>query len=142
MLLGVLSDRMSPHLLGAASSITACLSVALLWGLAGSRWPALLAFSIIYGFLGGGFSSLWSGAIRESAGNDRQAAATFFGLCAFTRGIGVITSGPISSALVGRRDGKRSGYTSLIVYTSVMLFASGAVQLLNAFLARKRNKRP
>ncbi|KAL8790692.1 MAG: hypothetical protein Q9195_006234 [Heterodermia aff. obscurata] len=64
VLLGILTDRMHVTDVILVSTIGAALSVFLFWGLAASL-PLLCILSLVYGLFAGGFSSTWTGAIRE-----------------------------------------------------------------------------
>lgn len=139
ILLGFLVDHTSPHLLGAASSSLAGIFVFLLWGVAGQSIAAILVFSIVFGAVAGGYSSLWSGAIREAVDDDLQAVSALFGLCTLTRGIGALISGPVSSALVTGHSGA-SNYKHLIIYTGTVLISSATVQLVDAFYTKRKKK--
>ena len=129
---GSLTDRIHVTSVILISAIGTTLSVFLLWGLSASL-PILCIFSVTYGVFAGGFSSTWSGCIKEVRKIDRRAEmGLVFGLLCAGRGIGSVVSGPLSEALLNERpwEGKAfagygSGYGGLIVLTGVSALLSG-----------------
>lgn len=70
----------------------------------------LIVFALCYGFFAGGFSSTWSGVLRElQSENPRLDTGLVFGLLAGGRGVGNVVSGPISVALMAARVGSKKG---------------------------------
>ena len=132
VVLGSLIDRMHVTDVILVSTIGAALSVFLFWGLAASL-PLLCIFSLVYGLFAGGFSSTWTGIIREVQKRDRGAeAGLVFGLLAAGRGIGSVLSGPLSEALLKHKPwigegqlGYGTGYGGLIVFTGVSATLGG-----------------
>lgn len=113
---GQLSDIFDPWLLALATLIGTCLSTFVLWGVLSYSFAGLVAFGLAYGSLAGGWSSLWTGFIKDfprmcntsllfserthnSTGDDPQLATTIIGYLMLSRGIGNILSTPISTAL-------------------------------------------
>lgn len=129
---GSLTDRLHVTSVILISTIGATLSVFLLWGLAASL-PLLCIFSLIYGLFAGGFSSTWTGIIKEVKKTDERAdAGLILGLLAAGRGVGSVVSGPLSEALVSAKPwagdaklGYGSGYGGLIVFTGVSAMLGG-----------------
>ena len=64
--IGILSDRMQPHLIGACTLSAATVAILVLWGFSTSFAP-LLAFSLALGLAAGGWTSLYSRVIFEAA---------------------------------------------------------------------------
>jgi MCP family monocarboxylic acid transporter-like MFS transporter 10 len=64
--LGLLSDKQSPHKLGAYTMAAASVSVFLIWGLGATSFAPLLIFSIAMGLLAGGWTSLYSAIIKAA----------------------------------------------------------------------------
>ena len=132
VLLGSLTDRMHVTDVILVSTIGAALSVFLFWGLAASL-PLLCIFSLVYGLFAGGFTSTWTGVIREVQTRERGAeAGLVFGLLAAGRGIGSVLSGPLSEALLKDKPwmgegelGYGTGYGGLIVFTGVSATLGG-----------------
>lgn len=138
--MGMLCDRFAVSNILLLSSMGSALSVFLLWGMAsspGSDSPrtgiALLTlFSIFYGFFAGGFSSTWSGVIKQIKRDSSTSLETglVFGLLAGGRGIGNVISGPLSTALIkqGSLGGSQTSnagtgfstqYGTLILFTGI-----------------------
>ena len=132
ILLGGLSDRLHVTTVIFISTVGATLSVLLCWGLATSL-PTLCLFSLSYGLFAGGFSTTWTGIIKEVQKRERGAdAGMVFGLLAAGRGIGSVISGPLSEALIEAKwlqneasFGYGTGYASLIMFTGVTAALGG-----------------
>ena len=132
ILLGTLIDRMHVTSVILISTIGATLSVFLFWGLAASL-PLLCIFSLIYGLFAGGFTSTYTGIIREVQKRDRRTeAGLVLGLLSAGRGIGSVLSGPLSEALLRDKPwtgeaalGYGTGYGGLIVFTGVSATLGG-----------------
>ncbi|KAL6714465.1 hypothetical protein ACLMJK_007889 [Lecanora helva] len=130
--LGTLSDHVHVTSVILISTIGTTLSVFLLWGLSASL-PLLSIFSIAYGLFAGGFSSTWTGCMREVKKVDRRAEmGLVFGLLSAGRGIGSVVAGPMSEALLNEKPwigeaaaGYGSGYGGLIVFTGMSAMLGG-----------------
>ncbi|KIM28059.1 hypothetical protein M408DRAFT_24078 [Serendipita vermifera MAFF 305830] len=99
LIAGVLSDHLDPWLLALSSLMGACLTIFVLWGLLGCSLSRLIAFGLVYGSVAGGWSSMWSGFIRQVARDDPQMVTTMTGYLMLSRGIGNVLSTPISTAV-------------------------------------------
>jgi len=136
---GYLIDRMHVTSVILISTIGATASIFLLWGLSMS-FPLLCMFALMYGIFAGGFSSIYSGVIKEVQRNDPFAeTGSIFGLLAAGRGIGAVCSGPISEALLVHQPWKGvsglgfgTGYGVLIVFTGLSALLGGV-----SFVGRK-----
>ena len=132
VILGFLSDRVHVTTVILISSIGATISVFLLWGFSTSL-PLLCIFSLVYGLFAGGFTSTYTGSVREvKRADDRADAGLILGLLAAGRGIGSVVSGPLSEALLSERPwvgdavlGYGTGYGGLIVFTGVSAMLGG-----------------
>jgi MFS family permease len=130
--LGILIDRMHVTSVILISTIGATLSIFLFWGLSMSL-PLLCIFALMYGIFGGGFTSTYTGVIKEVQRKTPSAeTGTIFGLLAAGRGIGAVCSGPVSEALLGEQPwkgiaalGYGTGYGGLIVFTGITAFCGG-----------------
>ncbi len=126
VILGFLSDRLHITTVILISTLGATTSVFLLWGFSTSL-PLLCIFSLAYGLFAGGFSTTYTGSIKEvKRADDRAEAGLIFGVLAAGRGIGSVVSGPLSEALLSERPwvgdavlGYGTGYGALIVFTGV-----------------------
>ena len=126
VLMGALVDKLHVTSVIFISTIGATLSVFLLWGTAVSL-PLLCFFSLTYGLFAGGFTSTYTGVIREVQKQARGAeAGMLFGFLSAGRGIGSVLSGPLSEALLNGKPwageaalGYGTGYGGLIVFTGV-----------------------
>ncbi|KAM0793095.1 hypothetical protein ACM66B_000576 [Microbotryomycetes sp. NB124-2] len=150
IVIGIASDRISPHIIGASTLTAACFAVLLLWGLASTSFVPLLVFSLALGLAAGGWTSLYSSVIQEAAKDDVRLGQTLFGLISFTRGLGSITTAPISSFLIthswndassktayGVADGK---FGSLVLAVGLALGIAAGMEVAIS-LSRKTNSR-
>jgi MFS family permease len=132
ILIGSLIDKLHVTTVILISTIGATTSIFLLWGLAGSL-PVLCMFSLVYGLFAGGFSSTWTGVIKEV--QKRQPgteSGILFGFLGAGRGIGSVVAGPLSEALLSEKPwqgeaslGYGSGYGLLIVFTGITTALGG-----------------
>lgn len=144
IIMGVLCDKFDVSNMILLSSVMSATSVLFFWGLCPNDGStshhrevvviALLSlFSLTYGFFAGGFSSTWSGVLRELK---RQSPALdtglIFGLLAGGRGIGNVISGPVSGLLIQGKGGSSlsgGGYSTeygpLILFTGVTAALAG-----------------
>ena len=129
---GFLSDRIHIASIILIFIVGATLSVFLFWGFSMSL-SLLIIFSCLYGIFAGGFSSMWTGIMREVQKNTPSAdMVNVFGALTAARGIGSVVSGPISERLWGARPwigtsktGYGTGFGRLIVFTGVSAFCRG-----------------
>jgi MFS family permease len=132
VLFGFLNDRMHVTSVIAVSTIGATMAVFLFWGFSLSM-PLLCIFSLLYGVFAGGFSSCWTGMIREVQRKTPSAeTGSVFGLLCAGRGIGAVASGPLSEKLLGGAPwlgtgsfAYGTGYGGLIVFTGISAFCGG-----------------
>ena len=100
VLLGSLIDKFHVTTVILISTIGVTLSVFVLWGLA-VFLSLLCGFSLKYGLLARGFTSTYTGIIREVQNQSRGTeAGMLFGLLCAGRGVGNVLSGPLSKALL------------------------------------------
>lgn len=129
---GLLSDQRTRYkvpigLLACVSTTVAAVACLTLWRLAESL-AMLLAFAVLYGFFGAGFTAIWarmSTAITE----DATAAPMVFALLNFGKGVGNVLAGPIGGSLVahgssGMKPVGATSYRWVIVFTGVCMLAS------------------
>ena len=132
IIIGSLIDRFHVTTVIMISSVGAALSVFLLWGLAPSL-PLLCIFSLAYGMFAGGFSTTWTGIIKEVKKKERGAeTGMVFGLLCAGRGIGSVVCGPLSEALLSGKSlaggvslGYGTEYGTLIIFTGVSAALGG-----------------
>ncbi|KAG7528275.1 hypothetical protein FFLO_06279 [Filobasidium floriforme] len=131
LMLGYLSDKIPLRVVISLSCFGSALSCILLWGFA-TNAGVLVAFVVLFGLLGLSFSALWTKLITVIARDDPTLPPLLFSIFAFARGIGNVTSGPISSALLNysSMNGSVGGYGQhnygpLLVYTGAMMVLGG-----------------
>ncbi|KAH9820006.1 major facilitator superfamily domain-containing protein [Melampsora americana] len=100
ILVGILSDHYSPHLIGAVTSLAGGASTLLIWGGFGNHgFIPLLTYSFFFGCTSGTWTSLFFGVVRVWLRNPHL-TMTAYGIISLTRGLGNIIAGPISSRLI------------------------------------------
>lgn len=135
LILGYLSDRMPVRVVLTISCGGAALACLTLWGLA-TNTATLFAFAVVFGFLGLAFPSVWTRFITIVSNNDPTVPPLVFSLFAFTRGIGNVISGPISTLLLNYDGFKGAGgfstsnHGSLLLYTGLTIGAGSIAGLL------------
>lgn len=131
--MGSLGDHSGVTTTVLVSTLGSALAVFLFWGFA-SQVALLTVFALTYGFFAGGFSSTWTGVLKELKHQSPALDTGFiFGLLAGGRGIGNVISGPLSVALMTRegwlKDGKCWGfngeYGGIILFTGVTAVLGG-----------------
>ncbi|KAF5258817.1 hypothetical protein FOXYS1_10584 [Fusarium oxysporum] len=123
---GMLGDKFSATKSVTIASIGSALPIWLLWGLS-LDLANLVVFVIVYGFFAGGFSSTWSNMSTDIQKDDSAAdSALIFGMLMGGRGIGFVTAGPLSGALLQAKAhlsnqalGYATQYGPMIICTGV-----------------------
>ncbi|KAH7339671.1 MFS general substrate transporter [Rhizoctonia solani] len=127
--IGFASDKYDLRAVMVISMLGSSLAVLLLWGLA-SNLGMLIAFALVYGFLAGGFSALWTKFASTLAQENPQTTARLMSIFVAGRGVGNVLAAPISTGLLrsallnARYAYGLKNYGPLIIFTGVMLFAS------------------
>ena len=132
IVLGAQIDKIHVTMVMLISALGAALSVLVVWGCSTSL-PALCAFSMIYGFFAGAFSTCWTGIVKEIQARDIHAdTGLVFGVFLAGRGVGNLASGPLSEALLAGRPwyknvalGYGTGYGELIAFVGATALLSG-----------------
>ncbi|KAL8680463.1 MAG: hypothetical protein Q9186_003361 [Xanthomendoza sp. 1 TL-2023] len=131
ILIGYLTDHLAPSSVILISSLGAALSVFLLWGFAISQ-PVIYIFAIAYGIFAGGYSATWTGYVSEIQRDAREAdAGIVVAMLGAGRGLGSVSSGLISEALLGYGGWEHlpgaygTEYGVLIVFTGVTAVVGG-----------------
>ncbi|WWC88807.1 uncharacterized protein L201_003720 [Kwoniella dendrophila CBS 6074] len=136
-LLGYLTDKISLRSTILISCVGSALACAFLWGF-GKNPGILVTFAIVFGLLGPSFSACWSKIIHLVSRDDPTITALTFSIFAFVRGIGNMSSGPISESLlkydvlqgvIGAYGYKNYGI--LLIYTSITIMTGGALSFLH-----------
>jgi MFS family permease len=127
---GLLSDRKVPlDVLASVSTVVAAIACLAIWRLAESL-PVLVAFAIIYGFFGAGFTTTWA-RMSTSITDDETAGPIVFSLLNFGKGIGNVLAGPIGGALIANSDSNGAkaslSYRWVVVFTGACMFASASM---------------
>ncbi|KII87272.1 hypothetical protein PLICRDRAFT_42920 [Plicaturopsis crispa FD-325 SS-3] len=97
--MGSLSDNFEPWILALSAALATSLATFVLWGVLSYSFAGLLVFSIAYGALASGWTSLYTSFIRPIAKDDPTLSTTLFGYVLFSRGLGNILSTPIATSL-------------------------------------------
>ncbi|KAM0751416.1 putative monocarboxylic acid transporter [Meredithblackwellia eburnea MCA 4105] len=136
LLMGYLSDIWPLRTVITLSCMGSALSCLLMWGFA-TNVQVLGVFVVLFGALGLSFSALWAKLIAIIARDDPNLPGFIFSLFAFFRGIGNISSGPVSNKLLSSNImlGAAGGYGvrnygSLILYSGLTMAAGSIVGVL------------
>ncbi|KAI9151428.1 major facilitator superfamily domain-containing protein [Paramyrothecium foliicola] len=124
---GLLSDRKAPlDALACISTIVAAIACLAMWKVAES-FAVLIAFPIIYGFFGAGFTAIWA-RMSTTITDDVTTVPIVFSLFNFGKGIRNVLAGPLGGLLILKATGVETpqsiSYRWVIVFTSVCMFAS------------------
>ncbi|KAJ3013472.1 hypothetical protein HKX48_005742 [Thoreauomyces humboldtii] len=149
LLMGFLSDRISPHMLGGVTLLTSSLAILLLWGVASVNLVALISFSVAFGAVSGGWTSLWSANIKEIVAEDKPSSLALYGLLSTTRGLGNVLVAPISAALLQHplhlhsapdtglgTDG--GSFANVILFAGAMMLASAVLETAGMWVRRRQ----
>ncbi|TDL22145.1 MFS general substrate transporter [Rickenella mellea] len=150
--MGALGDKFDPWLLALGTTVLTSMATFLLWGVLSRSFAGLITFGIAYGFLAGGWSSLFTSFVRPLAEDDPLLSTSLLGILMLSRGLGNVLSTPISSALSQARSGSTSTtsrprmgfdvaggrYEGMILYVGTCFAASGIIALLGWGLQTRR----
>ncbi|KAF2460123.1 putative MFS monocarboxylate transporter [Lineolata rhizophorae] len=139
ILFGALTDRYDVTTVILMSTLGATFSILLLWGLSSSSALVYL-FAVAYGVTAGGYSTFGQGCvplIRRACGRTADTGMVV-ALLAAGRGIGSITSGPISEALIGEGAGLGKAIGAYGTSYGILVIWSGVTAALGglAWVAR------
>ncbi|BEI96949.1 hypothetical protein CcaverHIS631_0205380 [Cutaneotrichosporon cavernicola] len=130
---GYLSDRLPTRIVVTLSCILASFACLALWGLGTSQ--GLVGFSVVWGVTALSMVGTWSKMITIISKDDPTLPTFSFSFFTVLKGVGNLTSGPISTALLskGPIGGKgaygATNYGGLLIYTGVMAFIGGVPAL-------------
>lgn len=143
LVVGMLTPKLHPTTCVMICTVGAALGIFFCWGFA-SNIATLYSFCIIYGLFAGSYVATWEGIIRQIAsaaprgplsgiGGTAFDPAMIFAFMTAGRGIGNISSGPLSELLVKgvsldgyTRGTWGSGYGAVIVFTGVTAVLGGS----------------
>lgn len=133
LLLGWISDRASARVTIAINCLVASVIVLTLWGF-GTSSSLLILFSIFWGFSALSFVSLWGKMITRICKDRPSWISLIFSMFAVLRGVGNLTSGPISSKLLQTQAFKgaagaygKTNFGAVLIYTAATIFGGGAI---------------
>lgn len=111
MLVGLLSDRLSPWPIALIGSALSCLCTFVFWG-AMRNTVGLMLFGATYGLVAGSWSTLWGQFAHRISKGDPSLSMSLYGLFMMTRGLGNILCTPISTALLSTSISSTTAYRS------------------------------
>lgn len=115
------------------STLPAAIAVYVAWGFS-HTFSTLVAFALIYGFFGAGYTATW-GRIGTAIDSEPSAAFAAFALLNFGKGAGNVLAGPIGGAMLKRNldggGGEGGGGYGAQRYEVVILF-TGSCMLVSA----------
>ncbi|PVG01314.1 MFS general substrate transporter [Serendipita vermifera] len=103
---GILSDWMDPWFLAFLTLLGTCIATFILWGVLSHSLAGLITFGLVYGSLAGGWTSMWTGFVRQIVHEDPMLSTNILSYLMLSRGLGNILSTPISTALSSPHPGR------------------------------------
>ncbi|KAL1407268.1 hypothetical protein Q8F55_006686 [Vanrija albida] len=126
---GYLSDHLPARLAILTSFVVAALASALLWGF-GTQPAALFAFVLVWGASAGCMTAFWSRLITTIADGDPQLPMLVMAIFSCLKGVGSLTSGPVSTALLKLEPWHgAAGAYGATNYGGLFLYTSGSTLL-------------
>jgi MFS family permease len=127
---GYLSDRRIPiNALLITSTFTSAVACLTLWRLAHSLAP-LVVFALLYGFFGAGYTAMWA-RMGTKICDEPMAQMAMFSFFNVGKGIGNVSAGPMSAALMGyfvpNGHNEEEKYRAVILFTGCCMLCSGLV---------------
>ncbi|KAF8757291.1 MFS general substrate transporter [Rhizoctonia solani] len=98
--LGHLSDILNPWVLATSTLAATSAATFVLWGALVTTIGTLSAYSILFGALAGGFSSLWTGFVRPIARDDTTAATSMLGMLMLSRVSTALPNSPLYKVIM------------------------------------------
>lgn len=133
LFVGWVSDRASARSTISINCLVASVIVLTLWGF-GTSSSLLILFSVFWGFSALSFVSLWGKMITGICKDRPSWISLVFSMFAVLRGVGNLTSGPISSKLLQTSAFRgaagaygRTNFGAVLCYTASVIFAGGVV---------------
>lgn len=137
ILIGSLTDHLHITTVLLISALGSTIAAFVLWGFAMTK-AMLYVFALAYGIFAGGYAATWTGCVVEVQRTSRDAeTGVVIGMMAATRGVGAVTSGPLSEKLLSLRPwkgpvvgayGTKYGILFLFTGSTALLGALGAIQ--------------
>jgi MFS family permease len=131
--LGHVCDRYGYATSAVISSGVASLSVFLLWGFAGKSFSLLIAFAVIYGTFGSGFTSSFPSIVTDIAGTEYRKPILINGVFMLLRGIGNVVGNPIGSVILTTTSGA-AGWADMSYFVGSTLIASAVCGAVIRFM--------
>ncbi|KAG4029328.1 hypothetical protein MFRU_016g00820 [Monilinia fructicola] len=136
---GYLSDKnFSVNVLAVGCAVMAMISSLVLWGFAKSM-GLLIAYGIVYGFFGYGFSTMRV-AMGKRVCSDPASVVSIYSIFICLQGVGNVLVGPISGGLLGN-EVRISGYgveryRDMVIYTGACM--AGCAGVISGWWLRPR----
>lgn len=135
---GYLSDKDTIPLnaLTICAPLVSAVAVYTSWGLA-HGFGLLVAFAIVYGFFGAGYTAMWA-RMGTAVSSEPTSAFAAFGLLNFGKGVGNVLAGPIGGALLSIKSSVdvdsygASRYAAVVLFTGSCMFVSAVTIVLSS----------
>lgn len=131
--MGHVCDRFGYATSAVISSGIASLSVFLLWGFASKSFGLLIAFAVIYGTFGSGFTSSFPSIVTDIAGTEYRKPILINGVFMLLRGIGNVVGNPIGSVILTSTSGA-AGWADMSYFVGSTLIASAVCGAVIRFM--------
>lgn len=134
--LGHVCDRYGYTTSIVISSGVASLSAFFLWGFAGNSFALLIAFVVIYGTFGSGFTSSFPSIVTDIAGTEHRKPILIHGVFMLLRGIGNVVGNPIGSLILtsASRVSVAAGWADMSYFVGSALVASAICGTIRRFM--------
>ncbi|GAB5590144.1 hypothetical protein Unana1_05044 [Umbelopsis nana] len=134
--LGYVSDRYGYATSTVISSLVASLSAFFLWGFAGKSLGLLIAFVVIYGTFGSGFTTSFPSIVTDIAGTEYRKPILIHGVFMLLRGIGNVVGNPIGSMILdsASRVSTSAGWSDMSYFVGSTLVASAICGAIRRFM--------
>lgn len=141
---GAMSDKVNVHSLVFISALVPSLAAFFIWSFASSL-AYLIVFALLFAAFGSGLLVAWP---RIGTLYGEKDAGTVYGYLSFGRGLAVICSGPISTALLHENHGMlvptakslRQDYRLIVLFVGGCMIVSAALGLISWISSQWRRK--
>ncbi|ORX52401.1 MFS general substrate transporter [Hesseltinella vesiculosa] len=132
LFMGYVSDRIGYYHAMVISSTFASLSTFLLWRFAGSSLAMIMAYVIVYGIFGSGFSTCFTSMVADVSGDPSQFVLVS-GMFMILRGLGNVVGNPLGSVLLTTSN-IMNGWHDITYFVGSFLMASAIFGSLRGLL--------
>lgn len=137
LFLGYVCDRYGYWTAIVASSAVASLSTFFLWGFAGKSLGVLIAYIVIYGIFGAGFTTCFPSMIYDVADAEPNQFILINGAFMLLRGIGNVVGTPLGSMFLTSASAISSGWHDITYFVGSTLLASAICGVIRGVMVMR-----